>query len=147
MNQNISISQLNSLNKKQLQDIEILLTQLNPDFISPAKNKDIMAVISHPTTHILVAKDEDKIIGMITLCGNPQVEGNVKIWIEDFVVEEKYRKKGIGTALIQAAHKQAKRSGFKNAVLTSRPSRVVANQYYKKLGYKEYETNVYKINL
>lgn len=147
MNKNISISQLNSINNSQLKDIEVLLTQLNPDFIPPAKKENIQAVISHPTTHILVAKDKNKIIGMITLCGNPQAEGNIKVWIEDFVVEEKYRRKGIGTALIQAAHKQAKQLGFISSALTSRPSRTIANKYYKKIGYKIYETNVYKNNL
>jgi ribosomal protein S18 acetylase RimI-like enzyme len=147
MNKNVSIVALNTINNHYLKDIESLLVQLNPDFVPPAEKEKIQTVISNPDTHILVALDKNKLVGMITLCCAPQIEGNIKAWIEDFIVDGSYQGQGIGTSLIQEAHKKAKKLGFKSTRLTSRPSRVVANEYYKKIGYKQYHTNVYKIEL
>jgi len=67
-----------------------------------------------------------------------------KAWIEDVVVDQSARGKGLGKALMNYAHVKAKKLGVKSIDLTSRPSRESANKLYQNLGYEIRETNVYR---
>jgi GNAT superfamily N-acetyltransferase len=56
-------------------------------------------------------------------------------WIEDVVVLERYRDKGIGRALMEKVHWYAEQSGI--TILDLHSSRPGAIALYKKLGYRE----------
>ena len=70
-----------------------------------------------------------------------------KAWVEDVVVSQTARGKGVGVALMNHALAVAKDAGAKSVDLTSRPSREVANKLYQKLGFTALETNVYRLKL
>ena len=70
-----------------------------------------------------------------------------RAWIEDVVVDEKCRNKGIGEALNQEAINIAKRLGAKTVDLTSRPSREAANRLYSRLGFVQRNTNIYRFEI
>ena len=70
-----------------------------------------------------------------------------KAWIEDVVVDQSARGKGIGRALMNHALEEAKKCGVKSIDLTSRPSRESANQLYQSLGYEIRQTNVYRYKI
>lgn len=107
---------------------------------------DIAAMIHNPGTHLLIAKNSDSIVGMVTLIVY-RIPFKMKAQIEDFVVSEKMRGKGIGTMLLKYSIEQAKKAGVKSLNLTSRPIRVSANLLYQKLGFEKRDTNVYRIEL
>ncbi len=67
--------------------------------------------------------------------------------IEDVVVDSNLRGKGIGAALTQTLLEHARRAGVKYVALTSNPRREAANALYLKLGFKRWETNVYRFDL
>jgi len=67
-----------------------------------------------------------------------------RAWIEDVVVPEIARGKGVGKLLIEEAVKLAEKQGAKTVDLTSRPTREVANKLYKSSGFQQRETNVYR---
>ncbi len=67
-----------------------------------------------------------------------------KAWIEDVVVDESQRGRGFGDELVKFAIEYSKSLDARSVALTSRPSRVEANELYKKLGFVRHETNVYK---
>ena len=71
----------------------------------------------------------------------------MRAWIEDVVVDEAARGRGVGEALNRKALELAKESGARTVDLTSRPSREAANRLYKRLGFKPRETNVYRYSL
>ena len=71
----------------------------------------------------------------------------IKVWIEDVAVDEAHRGKGIGKELMLAAIDYSKSLGSKDIRLTSRPSRIAANELYLKLGFKKYETNFYRYQI
>jgi len=79
--------------------------------------------------------------------GTYKTPTGIKVWIEDVVVDESYRGKGIGKELMNFAVNYSKSLGAKDVRLTSRPSRIAANKLYSKLGFKKYETNFYKYML
>ena len=66
-------------------------------------------------------------------------------WIEDVVVDQNYRGKGYGKVMIEKVIEQCRNKGNVTLMLTSRPSRIVANQLYQSLGFEKRETNVYKM--
>ena len=63
--------------------------------------------------------------------------------IEDVVVEESARGRGVGEALVGGALEAAAQAGLETVSLTSRPEREAANRLYRRLGFVQRETNVY----
>jgi ribosomal protein S18 acetylase RimI-like enzyme len=76
-----------------------------------------------------------------------RIPTGLRAWIEDVVVDDSARGHGVGAALNIAALEEARRRGAVTVDLTSRPSREAANKLYKKLGFVERETNVYRYTL
>ena len=68
----------------------------------------------------------------------------VKARIEDVVVDESARGRGVAEALIRAALQHAAASGARTVDLTSRPSRVEAGRLYERTGFKLRDTRLYR---
>lgn len=67
--------------------------------------------------------------------------------IEDIVIDEQYRGRGLGERLVKALIRRAKNRGCRYVELTSRPQRKAANLLYQKLGFQRRETNSYRLPL
>ena len=116
---------------------------------SPAPGADqLAAIVASPATVLFVARDIDsgEIIGSLTLALF-RIPTGMRAWIEDVVVDEQARGQGVGNALNQAALDRARSEGAKTVDLTSRPTREAANRLYKRIGFEQRETNVYRYNL
>lgn len=123
-----------------------LLPQLSPETELPTK-KFFRTFLSSEHTHFFIARlDNNEIAGMFTIVVY-NIPTGLKLWIEDVVIDKSQRGKGLGKELIQFAIDYSKSIGAKEVRLTSRPSRVEANQLYLRMGFTRYETNVYKYNL
>jgi GNAT superfamily N-acetyltransferase len=125
-----------------------LVPQLTSNTV-PLTVKELSSIIEAPCTHLFLARDRhdnNNILGMLTLAIF-YVPSGKRAWIEDVVVEERQRGKGIGEALLKHAIHYANQTGAGNVGLTSNPSRAVANHLYLKLGFKLRETNVYQLRL
>jgi ribosomal protein S18 acetylase RimI-like enzyme len=59
-------------------------------------------------------------------------------------VDEHARGQGIGESLTHACLAAAKKAGAPQVGLTSHPGRVAANVLYRKMGFEQRNTNVYK---
>ncbi len=116
---------------------------------SPAPGADeLAAIVGSPATILYVARDIDSgtIVGSLTLALF-RIPTGMRAWIEDVVVDEAARGQGVGAALSETALERARREGAKTVDLTSRPSREVANRLYKRVGFEQRETNVYRYAL
>ena len=116
---------------------------------SPAPGADeLAAIVASPATVLFIAREVDsgKIIGSLTLALF-RIPTGLRAWIEDVVVDETARGQGVGAALNHAALDRARSEGARTVDLTSRPTREVANRLYKRLGFVERETNVYRFAL
>jgi len=76
-----------------------------------------------------------------------RIPTGLRAWIEDVVVDEAARGRGVGEALNRAAIERARGEGATTVDLTSRPSREAANRLYQRLGFQERPTNVYRLDL
>ena len=113
----------------------------------PPTPEELEAIASSPATALLVARDSTgEIVGSLTLAVF-RIPTGVRAWIEDVVVDESARGGGIGEALNLHALEIARGAGAITVDLTSRPSREAANRLYKRLGFVERDTNVYRYEL
>ena len=69
----------------------------------------------------------------------------LRAWIEDVVVDESARGRGVGAALSRAAVRLARAASARTIDLTSRPSREAANRLYQRLGFQLRDTSVYRM--
>lgn len=145
--ENITVEKLVAVTPKVTTTINILLLQLNPSAQS-LTDEDLTALVAQSTTHLFVAKDTqtDTMVGMVTLV-TYRIPFAKKALFEDIVIDEGSRGKGIGKKLIMHAIAFANEQGIAYVDLTSNPARVDANNFYRHLGFKKRETNVYRMTL
>jgi len=112
---------------------------------APAPSPDTLErIVASPATRLLLARDSDRaIVGMLTLALFTIPTG-VRAWIEDVVVDERARGRGIAAELTRTALELAAAAGARTVDLTSRPDREAANRLYLRLGFERRETNVYR---
>jgi ribosomal protein S18 acetylase RimI-like enzyme len=121
-------------------------SRLLPQLSASAPIPDAVAVkeiVSSSATTVLAARDDEGIVGLLTLAVFRAPTG-LRAWIEDVVVDEAVRGRGIGEALTREAVRLAGERGARTVDLTSRPSREAANRMYEKAGFRKRETNVYR---
>lgn len=139
----MKIRRVTRFSKPVFEAVLKLLPQLSPDAELPTVNSFKNILISSNTHFFIIELENKEIVGMLSVCTYNLLSGN-KFWIEDVVVDESQRGKGLGKELMLFAISYSKSMGATSIMLTSRPSRVAANKLYTELGFKRYETNLYK---
>jgi ribosomal protein S18 acetylase RimI-like enzyme len=120
------------------------LSKSNP----PPTAAELALIVESPASILLIAVDPDDgaILGSMTLAWF-RIPTGVRAWIEDVVVDEGARGRGVGEALNREALDRARALDARTVDLTSRPSREAANRLYQRLGFEPRETNVYRYSL
>ncbi|HET6950123.1 MAG TPA: GNAT family N-acetyltransferase [Acidimicrobiales bacterium] len=125
------------------------VTALVPQLSSspPPSLDELSDVVASPATDLFIALDDGgTIVGIATLA-TFRIPTGMRAWIEDVVVDDAGRGKGVGTALTEAMVERARELGCATVDLTSRPSREAANRLYQRAGFVARETNVYRFDL
>ena len=104
---------------------------------------DFKEILSSPHTTLFVAEVNGQIAGMITLVVT-RIPYARKASLEDLVVNEEFRGRGLGTLLVERVIEEAKKKKASYIDFTSRPRREGSNALYEKLGFQKRETNVYR---
>jgi ribosomal protein S18 acetylase RimI-like enzyme len=141
----ITIAVAESADAELVAAVAVLLPQLSSSSPAPA-NEDLARIIGDPATTLFLARDDGRIVGMLTLVLFLLPSG-LRAWIEDVVVDDEARGGGIASALVQAALDHASAQNARTVDLTSRPEREAANRLYLRLGFEQRSTNVYRRTL
>lgn len=122
-----------------------LLPQLNSQLPVPTLER-LRALAADPAVTLLLAMDGQDVVGTTTV-----IVYTTPFWIkarlDEVVVDEAARGKGVGAALVNAALEVARKKGAQVVELQSGVQREAANRLYQRLGFKRRETNVYRITL
>jgi ribosomal protein S18 acetylase RimI-like enzyme len=118
-----------------------LVPQLSPRARPPSR-AEVARLLEQPGIVQLVARADGGIVGVLTLVVLPLAEG-LKARIEDVIVDESARGRGIGEALVREAQAIAAEAGARRVELSSAPAREAANRLYRRLGFEQRETNSY----
>ena len=101
-------------------------------------------------SYLLFALEDERIVGMGALVPIVTLIGHTGR-IEDVVVLKKYRGdyhgERIDETIMMMLHDKARVLGLTRIRLTSNPSRKAANAFFKRLGYREIDTNVFEFDL
>ena len=125
-----------------------LIPQLSTSAAIPTADQ-LERLVADGAAQLLIARDpdqEDRIVGTLTLILF-RIPTGVRAWIEDVVVDESARRRGVGELLCRAAIERARSAGARNVDLTSRPAREAANRLYRRLGFSLRQTNLYRYSL
>lgn len=133
---------LENVTDDELNDIAILLPQLSKSAVFDADR--VRAMLASPDVFLYAAVEDGRIVGLVTLLAIPQITG-VRGHIEDVVVDEGHRGRGIARSLLEAAIVQAAKQGARTLDLTSRPSRESAHRLYESLGFVIRNTDVMRL--
>ena len=124
-----------------------LLPQLNPMLQVPDMDR-LQRLVADPEVTLLVAIDGEQIVGTTTV-----VVYTTPFWIkarlDEVVVDESARGRGVGEALVKAALDVGRRKGAQVAELQSGrgPRRAAAHRLYERLGFKIRDSDVFRIEL
>jgi ribosomal protein S18 acetylase RimI-like enzyme len=139
----VRVEQATEVSDGLVEEIGRLIPQLSSSAPAPSF-EEVQEIVFSPATRLLVARDENgALLGALTLALF-RIPTGMRAWIEDVIVDEAARGRGIGEALTREALRIAAEEGARTVDLTSRPSREAANRLYRRLGFEERETNVFR---
>lgn len=124
-----------------------LLPQLNPRLTVPDRAR-LERLLADPDVVLLVARDGDHVVGTTTV-----IVYTTPFWIkarlDEVVVDQDARGKGVGEALIRAALDVGRERGAQVAELQSGrgPNRDAAHRLYARLGFQVRDSDVMRISL
>ncbi|MGI5426975.1 GNAT family N-acetyltransferase [Streptomyces sp. CA-179760] len=128
------------------EELVVALGRLLPQLSATARPLDRAAVgrlVSCDANTVLVARAGGAIVGTLTLVLLPLPSGP-RGRVEDVVVDDAARGRGIAALLIEEALRLARRAGARTVDLTSRPDRAAANRLYERLGFQARESTVHR---
>jgi ribosomal protein S18 acetylase RimI-like enzyme len=135
------VERVTEANEELAAAVARLVPQLSPTR-EPAGIVELVELVSTPGTSLIVAREGDSVLGMLTLIVY-RVPTGMRAWIHDVVVDEAARGRGVGEALTREALRLAEDAGAISVELTTREEREAANRLYRRLGFEQRETNVY----
>lgn len=140
-----TITQLISSDASTAESIRTLIEQLTGRE-STFGEDDLRNVLQDSASRLFVMRHKESIVGMLSL-GIYTCPTSRKVWVEDVVIDRELRGKGLGQRLVEFAINYVKENLSPcSLMLTSRPSRVAANELYRKKGFEPRQTNVYKMS-
>jgi GNAT superfamily N-acetyltransferase len=126
-----------------------LLPQLNPN-LRPPDMERLRRLVADPDVVLLIARDDatGSIVGTTTV-----IVYTTPFWIksriDEVVVDESARGRGVGEALVEGALEVARQRGAQIAELQSArtEARESAHRLYERLGFKVRNSDVFRIAL
>ena len=116
---------------------------------SETQSKALSKIILDPKIGIiLIAKDDDKILGMVNLLFTESTALGSKVaLLEDMVILSSSRGRGIGSQLIDYAISEAKKAGCKRITLLTDIENTKAQSFYQKKGFVKSKMTPYRLLL
>ena len=123
------------------------LIELHNELMSGYAENDVQTtqkiyqeIVDNDNYLVLVAKENDKIIGTATgvCCKILAFAGKNFLVVEDVIVAESAKRKGVGRGLFEALDSFAAEKNCAYAILCSSASRNEAHPFYEKMGYTDH---------
>ena len=138
------IEKASELTEELHEALQRLVPQLGLHKIPPTW-EELDLLVTSEASMLLVAREPDEnspITGILCL-SIYRVPTGLRSIIEDVIVDQSMRRRGIGEALVKSAIELARESGADGVSLTSNPKREAANQLYQSMGFELRKTNPY----
>ena len=136
--------------KEDLSELSVLYQQLIPNNVDLSKMEQVFSSNKENPNHmILVAKDKGRVIGTLLSSCCEMLFGECKSFmvVEDVVVDEQYRRQGVGELLMSKVESHAKSRNCSYIMLITDRDRVGSQRFYQSLGYQMDEYCAFKKHL
>lgn len=130
---------IRDLQKSDQKALERLFVQLTSKEIK----LDVETLISHPASFCRILEEDGEAVGTGTLVTYHTPTKGLIGRIEDVVVDESQRGRGMGRIIMEDLVELAKQKGVQALSLTSNPQRIPARRLYESLGFEIYDTGVF----
>jgi len=136
---------IRSAREADLARIIELLGQIDETMYPPRRDADpathlgiFRQIEADPRQHLLVAEADGRIVGTAHLIVIPLLSrsGKPSAVVEGVVVDEAYRGKGVGAALMRQVQQIAQEAGCYKLTLSTNLARTGAHRFYSRLGWK-----------
>lgn len=141
---------VSEVSKEDLPALSALYQQLIPNSCDISKMEQVLCSNQNNSNHmVLVAKDQGRVIGTLLSSCCEMLFGECKSFmvIEDVVVDEQYRRQGVGELLMRGAELHAKARNCSYIMLITDRDRVGSQRFYLSLGYQMDEYCAFKKHL
>jgi ribosomal protein S18 acetylase RimI-like enzyme len=138
------IEKASAVTEELYEALQRFVPQLGAHKVPPTR-EELQKLLESESSTLLVARDPNEsspIAGLLCLTVY-RVPTGVRSIIEDVVVDETMRRRGIGEALVRRAIELAREAGAAGVALTSHPQREAANKLYQAMGFQLRQTNPY----
>ena len=138
------IEKVSEVTEELYEALQRLVPQLGAHKIPPTR-EELKKLVGSESSILLVAREANEhspIAGILCLTIY-RVPTGLRSIIEDVIVDETMRRRGIGEALVRQAIDLARETGADGVTLTSNPLREAANQLYQSMGFQLRQTNPY----
>ncbi|MBI2724126.1 MAG: GNAT family N-acetyltransferase [Chloroflexi bacterium] len=126
--------------RQDLPTLVRLLGQLNeaPSVPGPEHEAAFQAIDTDPRQQLLVVEVDGAVAGTLALIIVPNLGHHGRPWamVENVVVDEPLRGRGLGATLMRHVMDEAQVAGCYKLVLTSRRQRESAHRFYARLGFE-----------
>ncbi len=142
--------EIRKITKNDLDTLMDLYVQLSPvnEGLSAQKRDEVWAQIQNDDKiTYLGAYENDQLIAtcFLTIIPNFTNQGRPIGYIENVVTDEKWRGKGVGTKLLNAAVEMAKSQNCYKVFLESGIARTGAHEFYRTLGFDDTHKKAFNI--
>ena len=144
------VCSISPVTEKDLLELADLYQQLIPNDISLSRMKTVLTRQQNNPDHlILVARVDGKLVGSLLAVNCEMIFGQCKSFmvVEDVIVNEAHRRKGIGVALMSYIENYARKNNCVYIMLITDTNRVGSQKFYKHLGYETEEYCAFKKHL
>lgn len=142
------IEKASAVTEELYEALQRFVPQLGAHKVPPTW-EELQKLLDSESSTLLVARaaeESSRIAGILCLTVY-RVPTGMRSIIEDVVVDETMRRRGIGEALVRQAIELAREAGADGVSLTSNPQREAANSLYQAMGFQLRKTNPYFFKL
>lgn len=136
-----------SIFEDDIEDINSLLGQIS-NRPSHLTSRQLLAILGQPNFFLWAVRNsaDNHIVALATLIIYETLTRRTGV-INDVVVDQNHRGKGLGRNSVRTLITFAKVKGLDCLDLTSNPERIDANKLYVSMGFKKRDTNSYRLTL
>jgi ribosomal protein S18 acetylase RimI-like enzyme len=136
----ITVERLTESSPEVAEQINRLIPQLKPTW-PPVLVADVAELLASPT-RVYVARGDGTIVGLAAFVPHRHLPG-LRYHVEDVVVDERFRRRGIARALLRAGMRDAPEEVL-SFDLRSHRIRESAHALYRELGFEPSDTTVFR---
>jgi len=139
---------IRQISNEDVPDVTLLCQQLGYDLSENQISENIRSVLNNKDNDAFVAVSESRVIGWIGVSQAIQIESAPFCEIRGLIVDNMYRKTGVGKMLIEKAAGWGRERGNQKLRLRCNIKRTEAHLFYEHLNFKESkEQKVFEINI